>query len=82
MSYIYVEDEVQEPELGLPKVRLVGIDGNAFNIMAAVKKAMKEYQKVDPKYKAKYMFRDYQAEATHGDYDNLLQVTMQYCDVY
>ncbi len=82
MGWVYVEDKDQEVEKGLPKVRLVGIDGNAFSIMGAVKRAMNDYKRVDETYNAKYMFRMYQEEATAGDYDNLLQVTMDYCDVY
>lgn len=82
MAYIYVEDEKQEISLGLPKVRLVGIDGNAFSVMDAVRNAMKDYARVDKTYNAKYMFKMYQEEATAGDYDNLLQVTMSYCEVY
>ena len=89
MGWIYVEDEPQinENELPMdvhakPKVRLVGTDGNAFAIMGAVKKAMKEFQKVNPDYAAPLMFKEYQEAATAGDYDNLLRVTMGYCDVY
>lgn len=82
MGWVYVEDEPQEVEQGLPKVRLIGVDGNAFNIIGTVSTAMKQYQKIDPTYNAKYMFRMYKEEAMAGDYDNLLQVTMDYCEVY
>ena len=82
MSWIYVDDEEQNQEEGLPKVRLVGRDSNAFTIMGYVQKAMREYQRVDSTYNAKYMFKLYQEEATAGDYHNLLQVTMDYCEVY
>ena len=82
MAHIYVEDEEQNIENKLPTVRLVGVDSNAFAIMGNVKKAMQAYARVDSEYNAKYMFRMYQEEATAGDYDNLLQVTMNYCDIY
>lgn len=58
-----------------PTVKLVGKDGNAFAILAAVEKAMKKAgckkEEID----------QYKKEAMSGDYDNLLRVTMKYCDV-
>ena len=58
-----------------PKVKLIGIDGNAFAILGRVKRALAEagYSREDV---AKYV-----AEATAGDYDHLLQVTMNWVDV-
>ncbi len=58
-----------------PKVKLVGEDGNAFAILGTVSKAMKKAgatsEEVD----------EYMNEATDGDYDHLLQTTMEYVDV-
>lgn len=58
-----------------PKVKLVGEDGNAFAIMGRVGKALRRagytQEEID----------EYQNEATSGDYDNLLRVTMEYVDV-
>lgn len=53
---------------------LVGIDGNAFSIMAYVSKAMKEngFSKEEVK--------NYQNEAMSGNYDNLLIVSMKMID--
>ena len=82
MSYIYVEDKEQSLEIGKPRVRLIGTDGNAFAIMGSVRKAMREYQRVDPNYNAAAMFKEYQMAATQGDYDKLLQVTMSWCEIY
>ena len=55
------------------KVKLLGEDGNAFAIMGAVSKALKNAG-VDPK--------PYQTEATAGDYGNLLRVTQEWVVVY
>jgi hypothetical protein len=58
-----------------PTVNLVGEDGNAFSIMGRVKKALRR-SGADREYVDKYL-----EEATAGDYDNLLVVTMRYVDV-
>jgi hypothetical protein len=67
------------PEKPMPKtsvvVKLVGEDGNAFSIMGRVSGAMRRAG-VD-----KETIDAYLNEATSGDYDHLLQVTMQYVDV-
>jgi hypothetical protein len=57
-----------------PKVRLVGEDGNAFAIMGRVRRALREAG-ADKEYVDKYL-----SEATAGDYNHLLQVTMEYVD--
>lgn len=58
-----------------PTVNLVGCDGNAFAILGKAQKALKKegytQDEVD----------EYFDEATSGDYDHLLQVTMKWCDV-
>jgi menaquinone-dependent protoporphyrinogen IX oxidase len=66
---------MKEPEIK-PEVELIGQDGNAFAILSKVIKALKDAG-ADVEYVNKY-----QEEATSGDYDNLLRVTMQYVDVY
>jgi hypothetical protein len=57
-----------------PVVQLVGSDGNAFAIMGKVQKALRQagYPKEE--------IDRYLAEATSGDYDNLLQVTMEWVE--
>ena len=69
-----MQNEITE---GKPKVTLSGIDGNAFSIMGAVKRAMQQHYG-RPEY-TKY-FSDYQSEAMSGDYDHLIQTTMRYCE--
>ena len=58
-----------------PTVKLIGHDGNAFLILGRVKQALKragaEKEYID----------GYLSEATSGDYDHLLAVTMEYVDV-
>ena len=58
-----------------PTVKLVGEDGNAFSIMGRVKKALKRAG-ADKEYIDEYL-----SEATSGDYDHLLVVSMGYVDV-
>ena len=58
-----------------PTVKLTGHDGNAYSIMGRIKQALKRAG-ADKEYIDKYL-----KEATSGDYDNLLVVSMQYADV-
>lgn len=57
------------------EVQLIGKDGNAFAILGNVCGAMRDAG-VD-----KDTIKEYQKEATSGDYDNLLRVTMKYVTV-
>jgi hypothetical protein len=58
-----------------PTVKLVGHDGNAFSIMGRVKQALTRAG-ADKEYIDQYL-----SEATSGDYDHLLAITMGYVDV-
>jgi hypothetical protein len=58
-----------------PTVKLIGKDGNAFSIMGLVKKALMRAG-ADKEYIDRYL-----SEATSGDYDHLLVVSMGYVDV-
>ncbi len=58
-----------------PEIGLLGEDGNAFAILGAARKAMRRNGWSDEEIK------QYTTEATAGDYDHLLQVTLQYCEV-
>jgi hypothetical protein len=58
-----------------PTVKLTGHDGNAFSIMGRVKKALMRTG-ADKEYIDQYL-----SEATSGDYDHLLFVSMEYVDV-
>ena len=58
-----------------PTVKLVGEDGNAFSIMGRVKQALK-HAGANKEYIDEYL-----NEATSGDYDHLLVVSMEYVDV-
>ena len=57
------------------QVQLVGTDGNAFSIMGAVAKALRRA------YVPKAEIDAFYAEATSGDYDNLLGTAMKWVDV-
>ena len=65
---------MKEPETK-PTVKLIGEDGNAFSIMGRVKQALRR-SGADKEYIAGYL-----KEATSGDYDHLLVVSMGYVDV-
>ena len=56
-------------------VQLTGNDGNAFAIMGATTRAMK-LAKVSPEE-----INAYREQAMSGDYDHLLQVTMEWVNV-
>ncbi len=56
-------------------VQLVGGDGNAFAVIGAVMKALKRAGLTKDEQDA------YMSEATSGDYDNLLRVTMDWVNV-
>ncbi len=58
-----------------PTVKLIGQDGNAFSIMGRVKQALRRAG-FDQEYIDQYL-----SEATSGDYDHLLVVSMKYVDV-
>lgn len=59
-----------------PEVQLVGNDGNAYAIMAAVRESLQKAG-ADKEYVDQYL-----KESMEGDYDNLLVVAMKYADVY
>ena len=61
--------------LNKPTVKLIGHDGNAFSIMGRVKKALMRAG-ADKEYIDKYL-----SEATSGDYNHLLAVSMDYVEV-
>jgi hypothetical protein len=54
------------------RVKLIGEDGNAFNILGRVQSAMRR-AKIDQK-----VIDEYLKEATSGDYNHLLATTTKY----
>ena len=56
------------------EVQLTGTDGNAFAILGKVKRAISESHGIAAA-------NTYMDEATAGDYDDLLRVTMQWVEV-
>ena len=64
--------EIKYPEI---EVQLTGNDGNAFAIMGAVRKALKQ-AKVSAEEIAEYT-----KQSTSGDYNNLLRVAMAWVTV-
>jgi len=57
-----------------PIIKLVGSDGNAYSIIGKARRALLDAGLKDEAER-------YMAEATKGDYQNLLKVTMDYCEV-
>jgi len=49
------------------------VDGNAFAVLGAVKRALERAGQGDK-------VQEYMAKAASGDYDNLLRVSMEYVD--
>ena len=56
-------------------VELIGHDGNAFAIMGRVRSALKKAGATEEE------LTQYSNESMSGDYDNLLQVAMQWVEV-
>jgi hypothetical protein len=65
-------NDVKYPQV---KVQLTGKDGNAFAILGRVSKALKAAGVSHQEAQA------YCAEATSGNYDNLLATTLKWVDV-
>lgn len=61
--------EIKHPEVS---VQLLGIDGNAFNVLGVVSKAMRRAGVAKPE------IDEFMKEATSGDYDHLLQTVMKW----
>lgn len=64
--------EVKYPNI---TVELTGHDGNAYSILARVKRAMRLYGLSDEE------IAKFRAEAMSGNYDNLLQTCMRWVNV-
>ena len=58
-----------------PEVKLTGEDGNAFAIMSRVTRVLRKAGW------SKEAIKEYTDKAMSGDYDHLLQITMEYVDV-
>ena len=67
-------NEIGEPITDV-RVKLIGEDGNAFNILGKVSKALR-----DAGYDQAFI-DGYMEQATSGDYDHLLMTTMIYVEV-
>jgi hypothetical protein len=65
---------VSDPKYPHVRVRLTGQDGNAFAILARVRNAMRKGGV------SREEMAQYRKEATSGDYNNLLRVTMQWVE--
>lgn len=70
---------IEVPAEGRPRFApgaelLPGIDGNAFSVMAATKRWLRDAE-ASPEFIAAYL-----AEAMSGDYDHLLAASMAYLD--
>jgi hypothetical protein len=63
---------IKYPDINIP---LVGQDGNAFSILGRVKRIMRRADLPDSEWEA------FHAEATSGNYDNLLLTVMKWFSV-
>lgn len=64
--------ETKYPKINVP---MVGEDGNAFAILGRVKRIMRRAGLPDSEWEA------FHAEATSGDYDNVLMTVMKWFEV-
>lgn len=64
--------ETKYPKINVP---MVGKDGNAFAILGRVKRIMRRAGLPDSEWEA------FHAEATSGDYDNVLMTVMKWFEV-
>ena len=62
-------------------VQLVGTNSNAFNILSVCRRAILDSD-VGSKEQKEEIWEVIKAEATSGDYDNLLRTMMKWFDVY
>ncbi len=67
------ENRNDEPLAKGIHVKLVGEDGNAFSILARVRRALREGGRED-------LIEDFTKEATSGNYMHLLATCMRYCE--
>lgn len=75
-----MSEAIQYPQI---KVKLAGEDSNAFSILGRVTSAIKAgLRDTYPMSEIKDICDAYRKDATSGDYDHLLQVTMNYVSVY
>lgn len=58
-----------------PRVKLIGLDGNAFFIVGQITKALRKEGQTE-------LVGEFQKEAMSKDYDHLLTTAMKYCDIY
>ena len=65
-----------EPKYPLIKVKLTGEDGNAFAILGRVTRALRNARVPLEERK------EFQAEATKTDYNNVLQTVMRWVKTY
>lgn len=68
-----LEENIRYPEI---EVQLIGINGNAFNIIGAVKQGLKEH-KVDADE-----IKLFTEQAMSGDYTNVLFTALSWVTVY
>jgi len=64
--------ETKYPDINIP---MVGEDGNAFSILGRIRRIMRRANLPDSEWEA------FRAEATSGDYDNLLATVMRWFEV-
>ena len=69
------QDCIPGTDIPKPKVQLSGKDGNPFQIIGRVTKALRKVGCPRP------VVKDYRTKAMGGDYDNVLVTSMDFADV-
>lgn len=66
--------EIEDCKFEKPRVVLTGTDGNAYAIMAKIKKALMENG-------LQNKVKEFLDEATSGNYDHLIETCFKYADI-
>jgi hypothetical protein len=67
-----IQDITLPDDLVAPGIELVGLDGNAFGVLGAMARGLKDAGN------SKAVVDSYRQQAMAGDYDHLLRVTMAF----
>jgi len=74
MTQTHTEECIPGTDIPKPPCQLVGSDGNAYSVMGAVKRALRKAG-CD-----KEIVSEYSKKAMSGDYNHLMQVSLEYVE--
>jgi len=74
MNQTHTEECIPGTDIPKPPCELAGVDSNAFSIMGVVKKALRKAGC------SKEIVSEYTKKAMAGDYNHLMQVSLEYVE--